>query len=655
MNYFKYIFLLILILSLIPSTNASAPNITLLSQTPSEIYQNSTGYINITYGITHEAVGLNGTSVSFIYRNYDYSLSDSNHSIRVPGNNLSAVWEYNGKILRAANRNETLNFENNDTITEGDIYSWSGLDENNTRLTIVPVNSTYTKVYISSTLHKFMPQMWYLDRTDLQEAPKTQLGIHKSQKVLIKFWNFEIFKGYYDYLGVGYTDTSLKTSPAHQPSDANPINYYYINSSYDPTTGGDPLISGYAVYMGSLNASGWIDHVYKPHANSSYVRGFINGSLLHSYINTTKISYLYFTSNTPSSKPYYINVTNAPTSTNVSFADTNVLWVGNIAPYTPQSYTPNNWFAFMKDNISFDHKIYAADNNGQWANSTLNSTFIGKAFFPPTKPTFYSFHDGFTDRDMNGTYDSVFDIQIGPSSDPDGGIVTHNLTLHYGSNHIYVATINNTFISAEEGVFANISFDSTPYYSTDNYTLRVIATDDESESVTVWLSVNFSLGVETIPIISKIGSTWINWSWDSNIEYNVWIDGKFSGNTSLGHYLLTDINPREQHTISLVRVGLIAAQNTARTFYPLTLFLLSFTIMWGLLLTTLFLKDESSVIVFGTISFIVGTLNFYLTFPYYFSILSYMCIGTAVIALLWVMMAAFSLITKGKNVEEDII
>ena len=107
--------------------------------------------------------------------------------------------------------------------------------------------------------------------------------------------------------------------------------------------------------------------------------------------------------------------------------------------------------------------------------------------------------------------------------------------------------------------------------------------------------------------------------------------------------------------ISLIRTGIIAAQTTARTFYPFTLFLLSFTIMWILLLATMFLKDGLFVIIFGTICFIVGTLNFYLTFPYYFSILSYMCISVAGIALLWIFMAAFSLLSKSNNAEEDII
>jgi hypothetical protein len=476
----------------------SAMAVTLLSQTPSTIYQNTTGNLNISYGISHDSSGLNNTSVSFIFRNYDHTLNDANHSIRPPANNESAMWNYDGQILRAANRNETLNFENNDTITGGDIYTWSGLDENNTRLTIIPVNSTYTIVQINGTIHDLaMEQMWYLDRTDMIDAPKTQLAIHKSQDVLIKFWDAEIFKGNYNFTGAGYTDTSLNSAPTLQPSNADPVSFYYLNSSYDPLGGVDPLDSDYAVYIGSLNATQWIDHIYSPGQNASYVRGLVNNALLHSAITTTETAYLYFKSNTPSSKPYYINITDASTGTNRTFGQTDVLWIGDVAPYTAHPYTPNVWFAFIYNNTSFDHKLYVADNNGNWGNGTLQSTNIEAALFPPNNPIIDHFYfNGSDDYDMNKTYSGTMDVFIGVSTDPDGGTVTHNLTLHY-ANQTPIAIINNTFTDADVvgcAVYAEILFNTSPYYSSvDEYTLKVVATDDEGETATTWLGVNFTL------------------------------------------------------------------------------------------------------------------------------------------------------------------
>jgi hypothetical protein len=427
------------------------PTVVLISQTPSEICQNCTGNISILYGVAHDSSGLNNTSVSFIYRDYDHDLGDSNHSM-------------------------------------------SGLDENNTEVNIVPVNDTYTRIYINSTIHRVMPQMHYIDRSEMQEAPKTQIAIHKSQNVLVKFWNFEIFKGNTDFLGAGYTDTYLNPNPTFHPSDANPVNYYYVSSGYDPSTGSDPLASGYAVFMGSLNASEWVDYVHTPHANASYVRGFIDNNLLELYVNTTNISYLYFTSNTQSSKPFYINVTDVATSSNVSFADTKTLWAGDTV-LSQQSFTPDIWFAFMKGNMSFDHKIYIADNNDKWANSTLSSTVVGAGLFPPTKPAFYAFHNGFQDFNMNGTYHGTIQVQVSASSDPDGGpLVPHNLTLHY-DNGTLVATINGS-ATAEDGVYTNISFDTTLYSTLYNYTLRVVATDDEGETAITWLGVNFTINYD---------------------------------------------------------------------------------------------------------------------------------------------------------------
>ena len=601
------------------------PVITLLSQTPSIIYENSTGYLNISYGISHSSFGLNNTSISFIYRNYDPLCGCSNHSIRPPANDLATEWDLDGRILRAANRNESLNFENNASITGGNTYDWSGLDENSTRLTIVPVNSTYTLVYINGSIHDIMPQSWYLDRSDLQEAPKTQIGIHKTQNVLVKLWNLEIFKGNYDYIAAGYTDTDLDDNPALHPSDADPLNYYYVSSGYDPDTDGDPLTSGYAVYMGSGNASEWVDYVYSPHANSNYVRAFINNTLVHQYINTTNISYVYFTSNTPSSKPFYINVTDVSSSTNVSFADTKTLWAGDTT-LSQQSYTPNMWFAFMKANITFDHMLYVSDNKDTWSNSTLSSTEVVPGFFPPTTPTFYSFHNGYVDYDMNGTYYGTIQVQIGVASDPDGGNVTHNMTLHY-SNGTLIEVINNASYPAN-GVFTNVSFNTTPHYSqTELYTLRLVATDDEGESVTTWLGVNFSLdgspniisyspespvsslpfAVQQFSIVTNLPGnvTWYINGTEVYNETNV-SSSSYSNNTAgLGVHNVTVNTTNEYGTNSMEWEWSVETQPTV----PLSIYLILIVVLCGTLVVTV--KSTAPIgIVFGIISLM---LSFFLS------------------------------------------
>ena len=503
-KYFILFFVMFVIL-IVPASGA--PTITLLSQSPSVIYQNSTGFINISYGITHDVAGLNNTSVSFIFRTYDHVFGDSNHSFRVPDNNLAAEWNLNGQILRGANRNETLNFENNDTITGGDIYSWSGLDENNTDyVNIVPVNSTYTLVYINGTIHNLMSQTWYLDRSDQIESPKTQFPIHSTQGLLFKFWVPEITKGSQDFISYGYADSALKSNPALWPTDANPIEFYYLNASYNPAIDGNPLNSEYIVYLGSLNSTEWNINDYTPHINSSYTRRPINVSLLTTAIETTDTSYLYFTSNTLANRPFYMNVINAASSTNISFADTGVMWSVDDNAVTHESYTPNFWFANVKNHnaMTFDHKLFVADNNDVWNNSLISETYIGGGLFPPAKPFFNAFHfDSTSDYDMNGTYTDITSICVGVGTDPDGGDVTHTTTIHY-ADRTYIATIDNTLTNKDiihNGLYAHVDFDVTPYYSDEKtYTLRIIATDDEGESITTWLGVNFTLFTEDIII-----------------------------------------------------------------------------------------------------------------------------------------------------------
>ncbi|MCD4679588.1 MAG: hypothetical protein K8S00_04305 [Bacteroidales bacterium] len=143
-----------------------------------------------------------------------------------------------------------------------------------------------------------------------------------------------------------------------------------------------------------------------------------------------------------------------------------------------------------------DDKFVIAYEKNDASGEFLVFNVDGSVYGIPTNPTIDHFHvSGSEDYEMNGSYSDTIQVGCGVSSDPDGGVVTHNLTLHYG-NETFVSVINNTFTNSDinHGIYADIDFDTTSYYSvTDNYTLRLIATDDESESVTVWLDVNFSL------------------------------------------------------------------------------------------------------------------------------------------------------------------
>ena len=529
------------------NVTVSAPIVTLLSQSPSELYQNSTGCLNISYGISHSSSGLNNTSVSFIYTVYNPVDDTYNHSIRVPSNNRSALESVTGEwILRADNRNSTspLNFEDNATITRGNVYEWGGGDENTTRLTIEPVNSTYTLVHWNGTIRDTASiDTWYLDRTEQENATMTNLDIHKSSRPCIKIWNLETIYGHDDYLFNFYMDTDFSGA-----SPDKPIFLYYLNSSYDPEGSVNPEDSPYGFFVTSHNATTWVDYLYELR-NSSYIKAFsVNQSaIVDSGVVTTNTAWVCFNTETSQSKPYSLNMTNDPTSTNKTFGECNVTWVGNNAPLAENLYTINAFVSDRHRGHQFKHQLYIADNVGTWANSTINTTDIEKAYFPPTKPAFaYFYYQNEKDLDMNYTYSGTFDIGIALSTDPDDGDVAHNLSLHYG-NRTFIAIINNTFNDTmRDNTFINISFDSSSYYSSvDNFTLQVNATDDEGVSIITWLDVNFTLNPPTLTIGGEqnIKEDW-GQDFSSNFSANVtgqnakdvWMNFSHNNftNTSLG-------------------------------------------------------------------------------------------------------------------------
>jgi hypothetical protein len=520
------------------------PTVELLSQTPSVLYQNSTGNFSLIYGIAHSTAGLNNSSIAFKNTMWDIVHDHYNLSIRPPNNDKAAYSVcFDEYILRGNNRNETLNFENNVTITEGNIWKWSGMDENCTELTIEVINSTYTKVHINTLIHDHVfSNMWYLDRSTMQEAPKTQYSIYKDHGALIKFWDAEAAVGHV-HLGCAHLDTGLG---AVEPTPANPIEVWYVNKSYNPAGSVAVEDSPYAFYMTSMTKDDWVDHVYTPHVNSSYARCItINSTdIENSGVNVTDIAYLYLTSQTNNNRPFYLNMTNVSSGTNVSFADTNVMWSGT-APFAQVNYTPNLFITMIHDNYQYQAKLYTADNDDLWGNSTLHTSNVEVSIFPPTKPSIHHIlYNGVEYQNSaidNQTFNGVVDVAVAVSTDPDGGTVTHNLTLHY-KNETLAAIINNTF-TEPTNAFAEIEFNTTTYYSyTDEYTLRVIATDDDGDNQTTWLGYNFTLYVTDEPtnLQNTTGNHWVNFTWDPGANtdaYNVTFNGTWynSSNASINH------------------------------------------------------------------------------------------------------------------------
>ena len=517
-----------------------APKVTLLSQYPANLYQNTTGYFNLSWGIEHSDAGLNNTSIAMIYTLYDVANDNYNNSVRLPSNDRADLCTFLGEyILRADNRNNSLNFENDATIIEGNIYKWGGADENTTRLTIVPVNSTYTKVYWNGTIQDSVwPGSWYLDRTDQTTATMTGQNIDKNNHVLLQSIVPGCGAGQTGQLLDMYVDTYQGVT-----DPVKPITIFYLNDSYDPLGSVNPESSPYAYLVTTMNATQWYTDDYVT-GNSSYVNSItVNTSAISDAgITPTTKFYVYFNTEAATSKSYYMNKTNSATSTNRTFAQTESMWIGDNAPYTPHAYTPNVWFVSRSNESQYKTRLYVTDNNNLSNNSGIQTSNIEVSEYPPSTPGICSFYyNDAIDYDMNGTYNGEYYVRVLTSNDPDGGPVTINLTLHY-ANQTLISTINNS-ITGNGVACVNVTFNSVPYYSpTEEYTLKVVATDDESLTSEYWLPVNFTLYItpNATTLANTTGNFYVNFTWDAGSgattdSYNMSQNGSWANGSSTAY------------------------------------------------------------------------------------------------------------------------
>ena len=157
---------------------------------------------------------------------------------------------------------------------------------------------------------------------------------------------------------------------------------------------------------------------------------------------------------------------------------------------------------------------------------------------------------------------------------------------------------------------------------------------------------------------TSCGSSYINWSWsrDNITQLGVWVDGDFVVNSSLTYYVLSNLEPREQHTIDLCNVtnsSCIYATDEARTLYPYTLYYILFLLSLGfLLLEILFSRNAILCVLFGVFCFFISMLTFYFSFTYYLPPLSYILLGIAFVAVVWLVGKAFTMLS-GKNEYES--
>jgi len=181
----------------------------------------------------------------------------------------------------------------------------------------------------------------------------------------------------------------------------------------------------------------------------------------------------------------------------------------------------------------------------------------------------------------------------------------------------------------------------------------------ENRKIFVFLLVIISIFM--LPIVSaseienlsaEVGTNFIKWTWDYNetTTVSIYIDGiKKVNETELDYFILSDLNPREIHAIALVNVSNnseIYAMDSQQTFYPPYIFAILLTFMLIFLVITLFLQDSLKVIMFGTMSFVLGLFLYHMSYPYQYQLIAYPCLAFSVLAVIWIMIAAISLFSK---------
>ena len=284
------------------------------------------------------------------------------------------------------------------------------------------------------------------------------------------------------------------------PTD--PIEIWGLNSSFNPDTD-DPTTSERGAKIVEWDGNRWINHSWIPDANASYSYPLVLDASSFPVI-PDEINYIYLKSDNQTSKAYILNATNYdPGICNITYAQTGTMWTYNELSdgSSPVTYTPSFFTTFARDDEQFLHHLYIADDTGEWAHSDINNISIGVSHYPISPSSFEYFNitcpTGYNyDTYMDATYDSGY-VYVGIycHADPDGGTVSHNLTIHY-SNGTIAGIVNDTFTTTTPGI-VEINFSTTPYYSTsDAYTLNCVSTDDESSVATTWLGSVFTLAAD---------------------------------------------------------------------------------------------------------------------------------------------------------------
>lgn len=135
---------------------------------------------------------------------------------------------------------------------------------------------------------------------------------------------------------------------------------------------------------------------------------------------------------------------------------------------------------------------------------------------------------------------------------------------------------------------------------------------------------------------STVGETWIKWEWDTNTTPNVYIDGVLEEvNLSSSLYLLSDLEPSEEHDIALYNStsGELLDSDTATTLPSLVLTVALLVVAITFAVLTLVLSDIYRILLCAAVAGVTAAYCTTLAIAHFF--------GLAVLAII---VAGFSVV-----------
>jgi hypothetical protein len=122
----------------------------------------------------------------------NYTLTDDYHSyLKVPPNDISDEGIYRGQ---SRNTTPLMAWETNDTITEGNVWKWSGGVISDFWIQNETINDTHTWINVTGDANNILPSMFYLERNAMSASGKTGIEINKGQGVIFKIWDLEQYR-----------------------------------------------------------------------------------------------------------------------------------------------------------------------------------------------------------------------------------------------------------------------------------------------------------------------------------------------------------------------------------------------------------------------------------------------------------------------------